>query len=83
MKDKLIHPEAKALRALSLPDVVPLARLAEHLGLSPATVRTHLRRGQIPGRKVGGRWFVTRRDFLAFLEARPPRSIWSRGGGSR
>ena len=66
---------ADTLRSLSLPDVVGLAALAEHLGLATSTVRAHLRNGTIPGRKIGGRWFVSRRDLLAFFEMRPLRMV--------
>lgn len=69
MKNTVSVKAAGLLDQLSLPDIVPVERLAEHLRLSRSTVREHLRRGALPGRKIGGRWFVTRRDLLAFLEA--------------
>ena len=33
---------------------------AEFLGIAPCTVREHLRNQIIPGRKVGGRWILSR-----------------------
>ncbi len=74
------YEAAEALAWLSLPDVVPIPALADHLKLHPSTVRGHLRAGRLPGRKVGGRWYVTRRDLLAFLEAGDSRSS---GPGAR
>ena len=73
MKTHKNEAAVNALRSLSLPDIVSAERLAHHLNVSPTTVRAHLRRGDLPGRKIGRRWFVSRRDLLGFLEARPAR----------
>ncbi len=56
-----------AMRSVALPDVVDVAGLAWHLGLSESEVRAHLRAGRLPGRKIGRRWFVVRQELMAFL----------------
>ena len=63
---------AKALRSVSLPDVVTVDDLACHLRLSPSAVRAALREGRIPGRRVGRRWLISRPALLASF-ARPAR----------
>ena len=62
---------ASVLRSLSLPDIVESQALASHLHLSAKTVRRYFQAGLLPGRKVGGRWYCSRRELLAFLESRP------------
>ena len=56
-----------AVRSILLPDLVLVADLAKHLGLSRHVVRTLLKRGELPGRKIGGRWVVPRPALLAWL----------------
>jgi excisionase family DNA binding protein len=56
-----------ALRRVALPDVCRVEDLAQHLRLASPTIRRLLRSGTIPGRKLGGRWFVARLDLLTSL----------------
>jgi hypothetical protein len=56
-----------AARALSLPDVCTVPDLRDRLGLSPETIRSLLRSGALPGRKIAGRWYVARDALLAAL----------------
>ena len=81
MKQQALSPEAAAtaLRSVSLPDVVTVRDLEDHIGLSGSTLRAHLRAGRLPGRRVGRRWLISRQALLAFLaenavEARPRRT---------
>jgi excisionase family DNA binding protein len=58
------------LRAKVLPDVLTVEDLAEHLRLSTSAVRAALRRGEIPGRRLGRRWYCDRLELLAALRPR-------------
>ena len=55
------------LRALALPDICQVEDLASHLRQSPAAIRAALRRGQLPGRRVGKRWLISRAALLDWL----------------
>jgi len=33
--------------------------LAEKFNVAPVTIRTYIKQGRIPGRKIGGKWFVS------------------------
>lgn len=59
-----------ALRRLSLPDVSSATAVAAHLELSLATVLRALEEGHLPGRRIGGRWFVSRPALFAWLDSR-------------
>ena len=61
------HHAAVALRAVALPDVCRVEDLAEHLDLSPATLRAALRAGVLPGRRLGRQWLISRQALLAWL----------------
>ncbi len=61
---------ADALRAVALPDVCRVEDLAQHLNISPAAIRRALRRGDIPGRRVGKRWLVARLALVEWLAVR-------------
>jgi excisionase family DNA binding protein len=41
------------------------------LRLHPRTVREYLRRGELEGRVIGGRWRFRRKDIDAFFERAP------------
>jgi excisionase family DNA binding protein len=78
------------LAGLYLPEVGVVEDVAAHMRLSPGTVRRMIREGKLTGRKLGGRWYVTRRALLACLEnvdpapmAHPDRrwSLLSQDGG--
>ena len=59
-----------SVRELLLPDIASVAEVAQHLGISRSVVRRWIRAGVIPGRKLGRRWYVARRELLAlFSEA--------------
>ena len=45
---------------MSLDDALPVADAARFLGLSPQRVRALVAEGNLPGRKVAGRWLVER-----------------------
>ena len=55
-------------------DLMPLQVAAETLQISVETVREHLRTGQMKGRKLGRRWFVSRTGnaFSAVMAAEVP-----------
>ena len=55
------------LRRRVLPDVLTVEDLSAHLRCSPATVRAILRRGEIAGRRLGGRWLVSRQALVQAL----------------
>jgi excisionase family DNA binding protein len=57
----------RALRSIALPDIATVEDLSTFFGISPPTVRRHLREGLLPGRRVGRRWFVSRPALLAHL----------------
>lgn len=49
-----------------------LKEAAEILRLHPRTVREYIRRGELEGRVVGGRWRFRRKDIDAFFDKAPP-----------
>lgn len=42
-------------------------QVAEALHCTPRTVYKYLRRGQMPGRKIGGRWRVLEEDLREYI----------------
>ena len=58
--------------------LLTLREAAEVLRLHPRTVREYLRRGEIEGRLIGGRWRFRRKDLDAFFENAP--RDWDFGG---
>lgn len=58
--------------------LLTLKEAAEVLHLNPRTVREYLRRGEIEGRIIGGRWRFRRADLDAFF-ANAPRN-WDFAG---
>ena len=48
-----------------------LKEAAEILRLHPRTVREYVRRGELQGRVIGGRWRFRRKDIDAFFDAAP------------
>ena len=67
MKPTSANPTFEALASITLPDIVRPDLLARHLGCRTETVRGYLRAGFIPGRKVGARWLIPRRELLRAL----------------
>jgi excisionase family DNA binding protein len=51
--------------------LLTMREAAEVLQLNPRTVREYLRRGEIEGRLIGGRWRFRRADLDAFFENAP------------
>jgi len=54
------------------PDILTVAQVAEALALTEREVIALLEAGELPGRRIAGRWFITRRRLLAFIEAEEP-----------
>ena len=63
------HEFRPALRAADLPEVLTLEEAAELLRLGPAAARAAADAGEIPGRRIGGRWRFSRRRLVEWLEA--------------
>ena len=61
---QLSDATASAFRSVALPDVCRVEDLAHHLNISLAAIRSALRRGDLPGRRVGKRWLVSRQALL-------------------
>jgi excisionase family DNA binding protein len=53
---------------LQAKEVLNVEEAAEFLGFAPYTIREKARKGQIPGRKVGGEWRFSKRALLKWLE---------------
>jgi excisionase family DNA binding protein len=51
--------------------LLTLSEAAEVLRLNPRTVRDYVRRGEIEGRIIGGRWRFRRADLDAFFANAP------------
>ncbi len=58
------------LRNLYIPEIALVRDVARHLCSSRSTVRRLIRDGVIPAKKLGGRWYIARRELLG-LFARP------------
>lgn len=86
MKTTISPSAAEALRSVALPDILTAEAYAAHTGQHPATVRSHLRAGLLPGRRVGRRWFIARLALIAHMSrtAGTPSSlrILGEGGGN-
>lgn len=65
MKKKKIEPVAIGEHLLTIREA------AEVLRLHPRTVREYVRRGELEGRVIGGRWRFRRKDLDAFFENAP------------
>lgn len=62
----------KALAATPIGDrLLTLRETAEVLRLNPRTVRDYVRRRELQGRIIGGRWRFRRVDLDAFFENAP------------
>lgn len=49
--------------------VLTVEGVAELLGLNPETVRRLLNKGELPGKRIGRRWYVRRVELEAMLTA--------------
>jgi excisionase family DNA binding protein len=71
----------KLLRIREKPEPTPIGEklltireAADVLRLNPRTVREYVRRGELQGRVIGGRWRFRRKDLDRFFEDAP--STW-------
>jgi excisionase family DNA binding protein len=58
--------------------LITVADTAKLLGRSTEQVRRYLREGELPGRRLGGQWFIDRGDAEAFLSRRRDGSDFER-----
>lgn len=58
-----------SVEAMNMPRTLTVEEVAERLRVKPITVREYLRKGKIPGRKVGRAWLVLDVDLDRFLES--------------
>src|SRR5688572_22241217 len=56
-------------------DRLTVEELALELGVSRWTIIRWLEKGEIPGTKVGRRWFINRMDVAKLVPRRPSRSL--------
>lgn len=64
---EVVNLDAPALdpsRPETWPALLNVAQTAAALGMHPDTVARLLREGKLPGRRLGGQWFVRRSDLL-------------------
>src|SRR5918994_6628196 len=59
-------------------DLITVAETAKLLGRSTEQVRRYLREGELPGRRLGGQWFIDRADAESFLLRRRDGSEFER-----
>ena len=53
---------------MPLPQLLSPEEASEYLGISAYTIRERLKRGEIPGRKHGGRWLIRVVDLVQYVE---------------
>ena len=58
--------------------LITVADTAKLLGRSTEQVRRYLREGELPGRRLGGQWFIDRADAETFLLRRRDGSDFER-----
>ena len=80
-------PEVIAgVQSIILPEVATPAAVARFLNLSVRCVYSMLNRGELPGRRLRGRWFITKAALLEALRPEPtpaprgPRMLPKPGG---
>ena len=64
-------------------DPLTVAETARLMGRSTEQIRRYLREGVLPGRRLGGQWFVDRSDVDALLQQRRSEAdpwAWLTGG---
>lgn len=57
-------------------DILSVADLADALKMTPSEALTLFENGEIPGRRIGNRWYLTRRQLIHYIEggnAAPPK----------
>lgn len=62
-----IEAAVAATRAIALPDLCSVEDLSRHLRRSASAIRTLLRTGDIPGKKIGRRWVIGRDHLLRVI----------------
>lgn len=72
MTAKQLEAARAALRSIALPDICTVPVLAQHLHLSHSAIRSLIRQGAIPGRKLGRQWVVSRIELLGSLRTEVP-----------
>jgi len=65
-------PKAGASLRPSLERLLTLKEAADVLRLHTRTVREYVRRGELEGRVIGGRWRFRRKDLDAFFDKAAP-----------
>jgi excisionase family DNA binding protein len=58
--------------------LITVGDTAKLLGRSTEQVRRYLREGELPGRRLGGQWFIDRTEAEAFLQRRRDGSDFER-----
>ncbi len=58
--------------------LITVGDTAKLLGRSTEQVRRYLREGELPGRRLGGQWFIERSEAEAFLQRRRDGSEFER-----
>ena len=60
---------------IMLPEVCLVSHIARVLHLTPSTVQALIRRGEIPAKKIGRSWVISRTEFLRVISNRDPLRI--------
>ena len=60
-----MRPRMSEAEVTALPPALTVKEAASVLGVSDLTARRMITRGDIPARKVGGRWVVSKAGLLA------------------
>lgn len=58
-RSSYVEEAVAAARAVVLPEVLDVKAISAALGLSPSTIRRHLRSGRLSGRRLGSKWYTT------------------------
>ncbi len=67
LPDSPYRSAGEALRAVALPDICRIEHLASHTGLPEQLILDALASGEIPGRRLGGHWLISRASVLEWL----------------
>jgi excisionase family DNA binding protein len=62
-------PNSK-LQLTTLPRLLATPDVADYLGQKPRTIHDWIRKGELPGIKLGRRWFIVEEDLLAYIRSR-------------
>ena len=64
------YDNKQALRVIQGEEYFSVKNIMEWLPIKATTVKKYLQQGRIQGRKVGGKWYVSRRNFYNYLEGK-------------